>query len=109
MPEFLEARIAPAALVDLFQFANAAGTVELVKTDNAGNIYIAGTFTGSVTADTRNPLVVNTSDPLGDIYYAKLSPLGFPLWLKSWGGAGKETVNDIVADADGDLFVTGSF
>src|SRR5262245_2166730 len=109
MPEVLEVRIAPAALVDVFQFANAAGTIDLVETDSAGNIYLAGTFTGSIVTGGADPLVVSTTDPAGDIYYAKLSPTGVPLWLGRWGGPGPEILGDLKVDTNDGVFVTGSF
>src|ERR1700754_3542549 len=52
MIEILETRIAPAvALAGIGQLAGAFGSNELITTDAAGNIFVVGTFTGTVDFD----------------------------------------------------------
>jgi len=73
--------------------------------DAAGNLYMVGTFTGSLTFG-ANTL---SSAGLEDIYVAKYSlALGGLQWLQRAGGAGADVATGVVVNSRG-VFVTGYF
>jgi CheY-like chemotaxis protein len=78
---------------------------QAVTTDASGNIILAGVFY-SATDLGNGPL--NSAGGY-DIYLAKLSPAGAPLWSKRFGGTGNEYVTSIALDASGNIFVGGYF
>jgi hypothetical protein len=73
--------------------------------DATGNIYHAGTFTGTVTFGT------NTLTSAGglDLFVSKLDPDGQPLWARSVGGPGDDDANDVALGDDGTLTICGQF
>ena len=74
-----------------------------VAVDAFGNIYLAGSFTGSISVDGQSV----TSSGSTDFYVAKLTPEGSVLWLKSGGSSAVEEANAIAVDASGNVFVAG--
>ena len=73
--------------------------------DKAGNIYMAGVYTGTLAIGTH----VYTSLGEQDVYVAKYNSSGQPLWVKTGGSIAKETVGGIAIDTTGNIYVTGSF
>ena len=73
--------------------------------DAAGNVIIAGAFSGSLTFG------VNTLTSAGasDIFVAKLAPDGAPMWAKSFGDGKNQSARGIAADAQGNVVVVGQF
>ena len=69
------------------------------------NIYICGRFTGNPTYGTT------TLYNLGqlDVFVAKVDPNGNVLWAWSGGGPEWETAQAIVADKDGNVFISGYY
>jgi len=86
---------------------NEIGTA--IVTDDNGNVYTAGTFTGTVDFDpapgTSDILTAAGSD---DIFIQKLDSSGNLVWIKSFEGPGVEGVNDIVL-RNNNLYLTGFF
>src|SRR5262249_5464222 len=79
--------------------------VKKVALDASGNIFITGIFRG--TADLgRGPL---TSLGGLDMFVAKYSPSGDPLWAKRFGDMYDDSANGIAVDAAGNVVVTGNF
>jgi uncharacterized delta-60 repeat protein len=76
-----------------------------VGLDGAGNSYVAGRFAGTAQFGTNSL----TSAGLDDIFISKLDPAGNVVWARRIGGGGFDVANDIAADTNGNLFVTGSF
>jgi hypothetical protein len=76
-----------------------------VAVDAAGNIYVAGTFSGSFTFGTT-PL---TSAGGVDIFLAKLSSSGTLQWVHSFGSTGNEMPKKILVDSTGNIYLCGSF
>jgi hypothetical protein len=75
-----------------------------VATDASGNVYLTGSFTGTVSIGGQNLVCASN----GCTFLAKLSPDGTPLWAKSFNnnyGYGSA----VVTDANGNVFVGGVF
>jgi hypothetical protein len=73
------------------------------KLDSAGNIFVAGSFTGS--AQFGNNTIVSSG--ASDGFVAKLDGTGSVLWAKRWGGTGNEFGFEIDLDANGNIFTGG--
>ena len=85
-------------------FGNTASeSISDVAVDASGNIYLTGSFTGSISVDGQSV----TSAGNTDFYVAKLSPEGSVLWFKSGGSSAVEEANAIAVDANGNVFVAG--
>lgn len=81
-----------------------------ISVDAAGNIYSVGTFFGTTTD--FNPGAGSTvliGGGATDFYMHKLSNTGVFQWARNIGGAGVEIPFDIVVDASGNSFITGTF
>jgi hypothetical protein len=88
------------------RFGDAAGQqVFGVAADSAGNVVVAGSFSGSIDLG-GGPL---TSAGGLDIYVAKLDPSGKHLWSKSFNGAGDETAYRLAVSADDHIYLGGQF
>jgi hypothetical protein len=76
-----------------------------VYADNQGNIYVTGRFYNTL------PLghITLTSQGSSDIFVTKLDSTGKVLWAVSGGGEDDDYGNDIAADNQGNVYVTGSF
>ena len=74
--------------------------------DNAGNVYVVGTFTS--TSFTLGGFTL-TNNGSSDVFIAKYSNEGLVLWAKSAGGAGADSATSIATDNAGNLCVTGYF
>lgn len=93
-------------------WANAiSGTTNLesvmkIFVDESENIYATGSFNSTSITDG-----VHTLNQFGgsDIFVVKYSLGGEPLWLKGAGSTGTDSGKGISADADGNVFVTGTF
>ena len=89
--------------------------INAVTTDGSGNIYITGSFKGSVNFDnitlTSVPLKVGACSPVWyDIFTAKISPAGNFLWAKAEGtnSVWSESGNAVTVDASGNIYTTGN-
>jgi len=76
-----------------------------VALDAAGNAYVAGHFTDSVTL----PPTTLTANGAQDVFVARIGPSGAATWAVSGGGTGSDMAWAIAAGATNDLFVTGKF
>ncbi len=82
---------------------------EIVKSivgDNAGNVYVVGTFTS--TSFTLGGITL-TNNGSSDVFIAKYSNEGLVVWAKSAGGSGADSATSIATDNAGNLYVTGYF
>jgi len=83
-----------------------------VRTDAQGNVYVAGTFEGTVdlTQDgSNNPI---TSAGASDVFISKLSSDGSGIWTKVIAGThGQfgETVTDMIIAPSGKIYLVGGF
>jgi hypothetical protein len=76
-----------------------------VNVDKAGNVLLAGAFQGTMNLGA----MTLTSAGAYDVFIAKFSPAGELLWAKSFGDASNQQAQGIAADANGNVFVTGTF
>lgn len=79
--------------------------IRTMRVDPAGNILVAGTFTGV------SPLGGSTLTSLGgtDGFVAKYTPAGTLVWARGFGGTGAELVTDLAIDQSGNVYVGGGF
>jgi hypothetical protein len=80
-----------------------------VKTDDAGNIYVCGYFSGQIDFFPGVGTAIRTSNGLRDGYVAKYDSGGSFLWVNTFGSDSNDEVIDLRLDRNGNVFVTGSF
>lgn len=80
-----------------------------VVTDNNGNVYVTGSYSGTVDFDPGSGTTYLTSSGADDIFVQKLNSGGSLVWVKNIGGSQQDYANDITIDAEGNLFITGGF
>lgn len=80
-----------------------------VATDDAGDLYITGAFSGTVDFDPGPGTTNLTSNGLRDIFVAKYSPSGALLYAVNFGSGGDERSNGIAIDGAGNAYITGLF
>jgi hypothetical protein len=74
--------------------------------DDEGNIYVAGSFQGSVVFPDE---IERISSGGYDGFLAKFDPSGSVLWIHdTWGGTGNERVNSLEIGKDGRIYLCGS-
>src|SRR5262245_1111490 len=73
---------------------------QVVTTDAAGNILVAGFFTGSVNLGGGS-----INSPGTDIFLAKYSPTGQYLWAVHTGNGGSNNPLGIAADPNGNVVI----
>lgn len=87
------------------QFGDASDQrIEAVAVDASNNIYVAGTFSGSITFGS----VTLTSSGGTDVLVAKLASTGGLIWAKKFGGADDQTATHI-AIAGSKVYVGGTY
>jgi hypothetical protein len=77
--------------------------------DGSGNIYITGTFEGTVDFDHGNGLANLTSAGGSDIFFAKYDASGNYIYAKKIGGTGTDNGSGITVDGSGNVYLTGGF
>ncbi len=77
-----------------------------VAVDAAENIFVAGSFGG--TLDFGNGMTLVSNVDL-DAFLVKLDPNGNPIWVKKFGGAGPDRIESLSLTKNGDPVVGGSF
>ncbi len=80
--------------------------------DEAGNVYITGTFKGKIYIDTEGKDMVITSKGAtntNDIFIAKFSNDGNPIYFRNIFSTGVLDVREIACDAIGTCVITGMF
>lgn len=79
-----------------------------IVVDSLGNCYVTGSFYSSFISFDRFKLT-SKSPGKPDIFVAKYSSDGKPLWTKSAGGKGYDEVQSIAIDHSGNCFLAGAF
>jgi hypothetical protein len=74
-------------------------------TDSAGNVYVAGEFTG--TADFGTTTLTDAGS--GDVVVVKYAKDGTFRWAVRAGGTGIDDAQAITADSSGNVYITGQF
>ncbi len=75
--------------------------------DGDGNIVVVGHYQGTIAFGGDNATVSSTIER--DMFLAKLTPQGAPLWVASFGGDGGQYGYDIVVTKNDDLVIVGTF
>jgi hypothetical protein len=78
---------------------------EAVATDASGNIFVAGSFSGSVNFGGGTLISAGGTD----IFVAKYSPSGTYIWAKRFGGTLDDVARAVAVDKFGDVAVAGDF
>jgi hypothetical protein len=75
-----------------------------LATDMGGNIFVTGSFTTTV------DFLGNTLTTAGatDIFLAKMSPDGPPIWAKSFGNAGTQAGQSVAVDSGGNVLLAAT-
>ncbi len=80
-----------------------------ITLDNSGNVYVTGSFTGTVDFN-PGPGVLNlTSAGTEDIFVSKFDINGNFIWAFAIGGSTYENASAIACDNSGDIYLGGSF
>lgn len=77
-----------------------------VAVDSSGNIAIAGDFRGTFTLGDST---LENVGPENNIYVARLTPSGTPVWSRSFGDVAAESIHDVAVDDAGHTAITGYF
>ncbi len=77
--------------------------------DESGNVYLTGYFKGTADFDPSSGTVNLTSAGSHDIFLAKYNTNGQLKWAKSISGTGSNVGKSIVADVNGNVYLTGYF
>lgn len=81
-----------------------------IVTDQLGNVYSTGTFSGIIDFDPDSGIFNLTSTGGADIFLSKLDSSGNFLWAKNIGGLSSDDVGQfLTVDTIGNLYVTGQF
>src|SRR5690606_31918260 len=77
--------------------------------DEQGNLYITGTFSNTVDFDPGAGIDSLVAVKANDLYVAKYTTDGAYEWAVGMGGNNAETGYEIVADDNGNIYVTGYY
>jgi len=80
-----------------------------ITTDESGNVYATGVFSGTVDFDPGASTFNLTSAGGYDVFISKLNSTGEFLWAKRLGGTGNDTGYSITTDESGNVYITGDF
>lgn len=83
-------------------------TVAVDPADAANNIYVAGSFSGTVDFQPGNGTVNMTSTAGGNAFLVKMSSAGTVAYARQYGGAGDQVSRAIAFDATGVYLVGGT-
>ncbi|HEX6428577.1 MAG TPA: SBBP repeat-containing protein, partial [Niastella sp.] len=88
---------------------SSSASARKVALDGSGNVYVAGSFNGSLDFDAGPGDATLTSAGSNDIFIAKYDGNGSYIWAKRIGGTGSDAGIAIAVDANGNAYVTGVF
>ena len=80
-----------------------------VAVDDSGNVYVAGSFSGTADFDPDSGFANVSAVGFEDGFVMKLDADGAYQWAKQIGGAGPEYARGVAADSSGNVFTTGNF
>lgn len=90
-------------------------SVAAATSDSAGNVYITGTFWGTLPMGMEQPLrsilPVDLSKlaPPTDIFVSKLDNSGLVLWSRSYGDGERQWATATTTDNEGGIYIAGGF
>lgn len=77
-----------------------------VETDDTGNVFIGGFFSGVSVFDGTN--TANGSGLGNDAFLIKLDASGNSKWVKTFGFGGNQSINDIEIQSNGNIVIAGA-
>lgn len=80
-----------------------------VVSDASGNIYVSGTFEGSVDFDPGMGTEIRTSNGRSDAFVLKLDASGNFMWVYTFGGAQDDAALSLNSRSSGNVLIGGSF
>jgi gliding motility-associated-like protein len=80
-----------------------------IATDNSGNVYVTGWFSGITDFDPSAATYTLSSFGITDVFVAKYSSVGNFLWVKQIGGTSDDLSSAIALDNNNNIYVTGTF
>lgn len=80
-----------------------------ISVDSTGNIYLMGSFQGTVDFNPGSGVFNLTSSGSDDFYVAKFDSLGNFLWAKKIGGTSQDFASIINVDPHGNITLIGWF
>ncbi|MFI5219580.1 MAG: SBBP repeat-containing protein [Bacteroidia bacterium] len=80
-----------------------------IVTDDSGNVYITGEFSGGDDFDPGPAVVFLFSNGFNDIFIEKFDSAGNFIWVKQIGGTEYDLGRSISIDSFGHVFTTGTF
>jgi hypothetical protein len=80
-----------------------------LATDDAGAVYVAGSFNGAADFDPGSGITAIASLGNSDGFLAKYSAPGNLVWVSRLGGIATETLTSLARDGNGNLYVGGGF
>jgi len=80
-----------------------------VVVDQAGNVLVAGAYSGTVDLDPGSGVEEHTSNGDVDIFLSKFTPAGNLVWARTWGGTDEDRGLGVAVNAAGEIYVTGFF
>lgn len=75
-----------------------------IAADDVGSVAVGGRFLGTLEFVEGEP-----HSPGNDAFVAKIDGAGEAVWSTALGGPGEDVVDELAFDADGDLWVVGTF
>jgi hypothetical protein len=88
--------------------SNDVESLNSIDVDNEGNVYVTGYFFNTVIFDPETS-EVRSSHGNEDAFLLKYDSLGNLQWLKTWGGIGSDSCEDVEIGPLGEVFVVGYF
>ncbi|MBP0904061.1 T9SS type A sorting domain-containing protein [Mariniflexile gromovii] len=83
--------------------------VSKIHVDNEGNIYSTGFYAEDCDFDPTEGSYILQHSFDTDIFVSKINKNGELIWAKSIGGTANDAGRDISTDADGNVYITGTF
>ncbi len=80
-----------------------------VAVDPNGNIYVGGYYKGLLDFDPGTGVFEMTPQGGYDFFVEKLDANGDFVWAKGFGGSGDDELTQMLVDANGDVYMTGTF
>ena len=80
-----------------------------ISSDNDGNVYVTGSFVGSLTFATLPSPTTLTSAGEGDIFVVKYNANGTVVWAKRFGDIHGDGANAIKYDGRGNIYIGGCY
>ena len=105
----LSAQISLDWAVDLDNIvANSNSSVNDIKVDQAGSVYVIGTFSGTVDFNPGPATDIRTAD-WNDVYLQKYNSSGVLQWTRTFGGTSNENGYRLELDASNNIYAVGQF